>query len=46
METIEYMCVATKFHLHVCYTEQVTRVKRYFEENCLRLFVVVYKHVI
>ena len=45
METIEYTCVPS-------FTAMCTILSKYrseeenFEENCLRLFVVIYKYVI
>ena len=45
METIEYTC-APSFTSMCAILSKLHEGRGKFEENCLRLFVVVYKHVI
>ena len=43
MGVMQYVC--TEFHSNMCYHWPVIMINSYTKKHCLRLFVVIYKHV-
>ena len=41
----DVVCVCTEFHSNMCYHWPVIMINSFTKKHCLRLFVVVYKHV-